>query len=274
MTGVADEARRHEFAERLRAAAIPALLVDEALVAYAATRRDTRARTFFECGLPYGRVEPYTTDAGQIPPEMFFGREEEIRFIMSKTADGCLVYGGRQLGKSALLSHISRTRHAPDQDRIVVRREVKPLGNSEKTSEIWSHLNAMLAPFRVVQKGSRDAETVNRDIHRWLDTQPHGQIVCMFDETDHFMAADTKDDYPELSRLKDLMESTGRAFKVVFAGLHNVNRIYKQSNSPLAHLGRPICIGPLNRTEDDKRAAHDRSPAPGRAAPRARTARP
>jgi len=257
LSGVADLARRREFAERLRASAIPVLLVDEALIAFAATRRDTRRRTIFECGLPYGRVEPYTTDAGQIPPEMFFGRRAEIAQIMSRTADGCLVYGGRQLGKSALLNHVAKVHHARAEDRIVLRREVKPLGNAEATSAIWSHLAAMLAPFAVVRERSRSADDVIADIRKWLVTRPRGQIVCLFDETDHFMAAETRADYPELSRLKALMEDTERAFKVVFAGLHNVQRTFVQPNSPLAHLGTPICIGPLNRTQDDKRAAHD-----------------
>ncbi len=265
LSGVVDAARRYEFAERLRAGAIPALLIDEALVAFTATRRHTRARTIFECGLPYGRVDPYTTDAGALPPEMFFGREEEIRGIMSKTADGCLVYGGRQLGKSALLGHVARTRHAVEDDQIIVRRDVKSLGNSEKTSEIWTHLASMLSP-EVVRAGSRTAEAISRDIHAWIAKKPQGRIVCMFDEADHFMDADTRDDYPELSKLKELMEDTGRAFKVVFAGLHNVQRMHRQPNSPLAHLGEPICIGPLNRTEDDKRAAHHLVVNPMRAA--------
>src|SRR5205085_8212174 len=34
-------------------------------------------------------------------------------------------------------------------------------------------------------------------------------------------------------------------FKVVFAGLHNVQRTTRQANHPLAHYGEPICIGPL-----------------------------
>jgi hypothetical protein len=265
MSGVVDTARRQELAERLRANAIPALVIDEAVVAFTATRRQARVRTIFECGLPYGRVDPYTTDAGALPPEMFFGRSDEIRHIMSKTADGCLVYGGRQLGKSALLGHVSRTRHAPEDDQIVVRRDVKSLGNSEKTSEIWTHLAGMLSPD-VVSAGSRTAETVSRDIRNWIARKANGRIVCMFDEADHFMDADTRDDYPELSKLKELMEDTGRAFKVVFAGLHNVQRMHRQPNSPLAHLGEPICIGPLNRTEDDKRAAHDLVVNPMRAA--------
>lgn len=263
--GLLDHAKRHELAQGLRAKAIPALLIDEAVVAFAATRREVRARTVFECGLPYGRVEPYTTDAGRLPPEMFFGRGDEIRLIMSKTADGCLVYGGRQLGKSALLGHIARTQHAPEEDQIVVSREVRALGNAEKTSEIWAHLAEMLSPH-VVKPGSRTADQIYKDIKEWTVHKPNGRIIAMFDEADRFMDADTKDDYPELARLKKLMEETGRAFKVVFAGLHNVQRMFRQPNSPLAHLGQPICIGPLNRTSADKRAAYDLVVNPMRAA--------
>ena len=40
------------------------------------------------------------------------------------------------------------------------------------------------------------------------------------------------------------MERTGRKFKIVFSGLHNVQRTARQ-NDPIAHLGDAICIGPL-----------------------------
>ena len=265
LSGVADASRRHEIAERLRAKALPALLIDEALIAFAATRRDTRARTIFECGLPYGRIDPYTTDAGQLPPEMFFGREDEVRKIIAKTADGCLVYGGRQLGKSALLAHIAQTQHNTAEKRVIVNREVKPLGSSEKTSEIWRHISSML-PDDIVKPDSIKAEAVSRDIQAWVGRYPNGRIICMFDEADNFMTQDTRDDYPQLSKLKELMEKTQRAFKVVFAGLHNVQRMHKQPNSPLWHLGEPICVGPLNRNIDDKRAAFDLVVSPMRAA--------
>jgi len=266
LSGVANMAKRRDFAERLRATAIPAILIDEALAAFAATRRETRARTIFECGLPYGRVEPYITDAGQLPPEMFFGREAEIRSIMEKSSQGCLVYGGRQLGKSALLNHIAHTRHAPENHRIVVRHDVKMLGKADDTSKIWDYLKQMLSPDGVVRETSRDPEAMTQDIRTWLNARPDGQIVCLFDETDNFMDAETKADYPQLSRLKALMEDSGRSFKVVFAGLHNVRRMHRQPNSPLAHLGPGNCIGPLNQSEDDKRAAHDLVIAPMRAA--------
>ena len=48
------------------------------------------------------------------------------------------------------------------------------------------------------------------------------------------------------ARLKALMERTNRACKIVFAGLHTVQRFAAVENTPLAHLGAPIAIGPLD----------------------------
>jgi hypothetical protein len=48
-----------------------------------------------------------------------------------------------------------------------------------------------------------------------------------------------------VARLKGLMDDTDRRFKVVFAGLHNVQRAARDPNTPVAHLGTPVCIGPL-----------------------------
>jgi hypothetical protein len=56
---------------------------------------------------------------------------------------------------------------------------------------------------------------------------------------------DGKQEFVHSARLKGLMDRTDRRFKVVFAGLHNVQRTTRQSNHPLAHYQEPICIGPL-----------------------------
>ncbi|HCF60852.1 MAG TPA: hypothetical protein DFS52_22980, partial [Myxococcales bacterium] len=45
--------------------------------------------------------------------------------------------------------------------------------------------------------------------------------------------------------LRRLAEDTNGAFKFVLAGLHDVQRTSRDPNTPLAQLGRPVCIGPL-----------------------------
>ena len=48
-----------------------------------------------------------------------------------------------------------------------------------------------------------------------------------------------------LQRLKGLMATSGRRFKAVFAGLHQVQRFHDSSNTPVAHGGDDILVGPL-----------------------------
>ncbi len=269
ITSRLDAGRRRELASRLRGAGQPAVLIDETLLAFVATRRETRLEVIFACGLPYGRVEPYLTDATVLPPEMFFGREDEIRTIMRRSSDGCLVYGGRQLGKSALLSHVESTRHNPSEGQIVVRDQVTDLGlPNDPAKNIWARLHAKLSltPGIVRQESRRDRDQIADNIKLWLSQDTRRRIIALFDETDEFMSAESTTGFREITKLKDLMESTDRAFKVVFAGLHNVQRLHNVSNSPLAHLGEPIVIGPLNRTLEDKRAAHELVVAPMRSA--------
>ncbi len=269
ITSRLDAGRRRELASRLRGAGQPAVLIDETLLAFVATRRETRLEVIFACGLPYGRVEPYLTDATVLPPEMFFGREDEIRTIMRRSSDGCLVYGGRQLGKSALLSHVESTRHNPFEGQIVVRDQVTDLGlPNDPAKNIWARLHAKLSltPGIVRQESRHDRDQIADNIKLWLSQDTRRRIIALFDETDEFMSAESTTGFREITKLKDLMESTDRAFKVVFAGLHNVQRLHNVSNSPLAHLGEPIVIGPLNRTLEDKRAAHELVVAPMRSA--------
>ena len=91
----------------------------------------------------------------------------------------------------------------------------------------------------IVKPASRDCRgrLAATSAHGWC-TSPEGRIVVHVRRGRPLHGCRHPDDYPELSRLKELMEDTGRAFKVVFAGLHNVQRMYRQPNSPLAHLGR------------------------------------
>ena len=65
---------------------------------------------------------------------------------------------------------------------------------------------------------------------------------------------DERNNFRESDRLKGLMDSTNRRFKVVFAGLHNVLRTTRQANHPLAHLGDPIRIGAMLSNGEWKQA--------------------
>ena len=74
----------------------------------------------------------------------------------------------------------------------------------------------------------------------------------MLDESDDFLAIDADQHFDYVLQLKRLMDETNRRFKLVLAGLHNVQRFSAIPNQPLAHMGAPISIGPLTpRTAQD-----------------------
>lgn len=243
------------------------LLIDETQILYLATGGADRMERLFTCATPFGYLQPYTTSAGNIPREMFFGRREEIDKIVSRSSDGCLVYGGRQLGKSALLHHVRKLYDNPASGTRAFYLKIDVIGShGMPTTQIWREIGAVLADAGIGEKGQGSPDVVIATVRTWLDAGPARWLLVLLDETDAFLAAESRTGFPNLGRLKDLMEETGRRFKVVFAGLHNVRRMAQAPNSPLVHLGDPICIGPLNTTVESSAAARRLVTAPMRSA--------
>lgn len=237
------------------------LVIDDAVLFFACGSRSNRLARLFECCVPFVFVEPYRTTASLVPVEMFFGRDRERSDIMSPTG-ACLVYGGRQLGKSALLKDIERRHHDAAAGRIVRTICLKAAGVTRAT-DIWGVIAQALHDLKVLQKRVSSAEGIAKHVKDWLQADAGRTILLLLDEADAFLVADGKAEdstthhcFPELSRLKGLMDDTNRRFKCVFAGLHNVQRTARDPNSPIHHLGEQgaICIGPLLENDEWQQA--------------------
>lgn len=97
---------------------------------------------------------------------------------------------------------------------------------------------------------ARSDDDVPRIIESWLNQNKDRRILLLLDEADRFLGEDAREDFREARRLKGIMDRTSRRFKVVFAGLHNVQRTTQQANHPLAHLGDPINVGALSQSRE------------------------
>src|SRR5690606_29267321 len=90
-------------------------------------------------------------------------------------------------------------------------------------------------------------DAIVRQIRDALDADRNRRVLLLCDEADNFLDADAGEQkFREILRLRDLMNQTSRRFKVVFAGLHDVQRFQSIPNQPLAHFGTPLCVGPLD----------------------------
>ena len=233
------------------------LVVDESLVLFLAARTSNRLSALFRCTLPYSAAQPYATTSSLVPQELFYGRRRERETIMDQSG-ACFIYGGRQLGKTALLRQVEKD--FGSDDRVAKWIDLK-VNEIDRAPDVWRVVQRALRPSRVV-RGNREIDPENtsrvesllRQIREWLDGRDTRRLLLLLDEADHFLLLDSENDFRESARLKGLMDETNRRFKVVFAGLHNVLRTTRHANHPLAHLGDPICVGAMTSNGEWKEA--------------------
>ena len=231
----------------------PTMVLDESLVVFLAAWPGNRLSAFFDCVSAFYFSQPFEPDAAELAPEMFFGREEARREILAMSQDiKHFVYGGRRLGKTTLLASIKREyreRRLKEPKELVLLINLKGsgIGENRPTGDLWPLFAETLTEYGVVGSRMRVAESIGKSVKQWLGKVQGRRILLLVDEADAFLASECKpkQNYRVLEQVKRLMEETERRFKVVFAGLHNVQRVARGPNAPFAHLGGAIRIGPM-----------------------------
>lgn len=239
--------RRDLSSQKMQAA-----LLDEVLLIFLAQERDESDRlpVFLNCALPFATLNPYKPfQAGNVPPEMFYGRRSMVEELQ-RLGGSCIVYGGRQLGKSALLRHVERQFHQPNHDQYAWVSEMKRVFDpaaGKLTNNVWRELRDRFKEAELISPRVRTEkpEEIRRHILQAFISSPGRRVLMMFDEADDFLDADREADFREVIAFRELMQETQNRFKVVFAGLHNVQRFKNIPNQPLAHFGTPVCVETL-----------------------------
>ncbi|MFF2375168.1 hypothetical protein ACFVUW_12400 [Streptomyces xiamenensis] len=241
----------------------PLMVVDDAALAYLAARGNRQASVATETLLPFSGVNPYIKEKrGRIGREMFYGRDAERADIISPQGKQ-IIYGGRGLGKSALL-HDAAERFAK-QDfgyRLPVYLDLQAhsIGKSKTSApeRVWSILQSELTDKGVLEQRNASArnqdqgdkrdphDVVRTGIGEWLQGDVRRRLLILLDECDAFFTADVPD-CSQTRRLKELCDRSDGRVKVVFAGLHSVQRFTRLArNGPFSHLAQtPIVVGPL-----------------------------
>lgn len=214
---------------------------------------NTVIRRMMAVTLPFAYYQPFVEESRQdMPPELFTGREAELTSIESPEG-ASLVYGGRQLGKSALLKMAKRNIDKNGNGGRAVLIDIQKRTASEA---------AKIVCDRLIIEGILD-ESCKCDTwtdlaghlqKRLMDENPETRInylLLMLDEADTFIqtSGDTEDQ--PITALKSL---PSEQFKLVMAGLHNLSRYNREvthGNSNLIHLNY-IIVRQFRREEATK----------------------
>ncbi|MBB4919155.1 hypothetical protein [Streptosporangium saharense] len=247
--GVLSPGQREQLATAARRRPRPvAAVIDDAAISYLAALPEASWTAVVSLLAPFGAANPYAP-TGDVPMEMFYGRDAQLESVTSGSGSS-IVYGGRQLGKSALLREAERSLRRSDPDRVVILETVQEIGKIVPESALWPRLAGRLADAGVLpQSGAvmKDRGDICRAVRQWIEHDPTRQVLILLDEADAFLNQDAANaKFTNVEALRDLMQSTDRRVKVVFAGLHQTARFQSLSNQPLPHLGTPIPIGPLD----------------------------
>lgn len=227
----------------------PFLLIDQVLFMYLAMHQITeRIPALLKCTLPYTTYQPFVRDGGSTADEMFCGRTQELATIIDPNG-ACVVYGGRQLGKTALLERAESRCSKPDDKAFAVYTNIINCKTEDALvdkiiGDVLKKTGLQLSPCKSIDKLCAQIDRLFRE-HKIVS------LLLLLDEADNFLASIADAEYKPIQPLIDLKRETKNSFKFVLAGLHNVCRAKNATakNGVFGQLGTPLCVKPLTPTD-------------------------
>lgn len=241
-------------------------LLDELLLEFLATiDRDSRFETFLKCTLAYSAPNPYIPEeswGAPVPSEIFYGREDIAADIENMKGGTHFLFGGRQVGKTALLKHIEARGNDREGRRFTWFIDLKDHryildGPDKDPMDIWT---VLLQRFKDEGLTGEDPTKVQLGeirglLGKILQQDSRLSILVMFDEADKFLELDAAQGSPVVESMRALMADANNRFKIVFAGLHSVQRFARSRNTAYRNLRfdpdnpRRGGLGPLKYNE-------------------------
>lgn len=190
--------------------------------------------------MPFAYYQPYVADSSKpMPSELFIGRKEELKKI--KDVNGVnIVYGGRQLGKSALLMKAKKDIDKNESGDRAVYIDIKGRNYTETALKISEEL--VIADILEEKDITSDWRELAMSIRMRLkdEDKPIHYFLLLLDEADAFLDSCKDVQYKPFDALKDIQAVGEGRFKFVVAGLRDVLRFEHEAalndNSVLPQL--------------------------------------
>jgi len=219
-----------------------------------------RLKTFLQLSLPWTYSNPYTGNQMQpAPPEMRYGRQSDIKSLVTMRNGAAMIFGGRQLGKTTLLNETQRCFHNPEQHRYAFLHQMD--GNLDRANlsgdelekhrkNVWAKIynDAVSSELIKPSYGIDTAAMVTALSDYFRKDNPDSLMVCL-DEIDPILGLDAANGFRIFRELSGLVNNSNGRFKVVIAGLENVRRFADAPNYPLHQLGSAIQVSIMSPAE-------------------------
>lgn len=229
-------------------------VIDRVVLVYLARQYTETAvnRMLMSVTMPFASYQPYIAKSADImPQEIFIGRKNELEKIESPTGVN-IVYGGRQLGKTALLRMAKKDIDMDENGDRAIIVNVWGLDYRQAAEKISSAL--FDEGFLKHENITSDWNRLARDIKNRLrdEEEPIPYFLLMIDEADVFIESCEMVEYQPFDALKDIQSIGSGRFKFVVAGLRNIVRFKRTAalanNRVLTHLSS-LTVTPFKAME-------------------------
>ena len=202
--------------------------------------------------MPFASCQPYIDKSANVmPPEIFIGRKYELEKIESPTGVN-IVYGGRQLGKSALLRMAGKNIDRNENGDRAVLVDIKGKDYRAAARKISAALydEGIFTEEHITE----DWDELARDIRNRLrsDTDRIPYLLLLLDEADAFLESCESVGYHPFDALKEIQILGTDRFKFVVAGLRDTVRFKRKAalggNCVLPHL-ESLTVKPFKSME-------------------------
>ena len=228
-------------------------VIDRVVISYLAQHYSETSvnRMLMSLIIPFAACQPYVPDSSKpMPQEIFIGRHNELEKIKSPNGPN-IVYGGRQLGKSALLKKAQKDIDHDRNGNRAVLVDIKDLDYQAAARKISEFLSdeGILTEADITENWSELSRSIRNRLRSQENRIPY--LLLLLDEADAFLESCEAVNYKPFDALKEIQSMEADRFKFVVAGLRNVvrfNRKALDNNSVLPHMSS-LTVKPFNSVE-------------------------
>ena len=174
---------------------------------------------------------------GPVPDAMFFGRAKELAEILRYLGHerSCVLMGGRRSGKTSILWRLHRLM-LPDNG---FRSVFCGVGAVRTPDEFFQLSTQNMRP----EIAAPMSANMPRTVHELLEAPPGDKpYVLLLDEVDKIVDLDRRHGWIISSRLRTAVNS---GLRIVICGERTLLSAGQDNSTPLANLGTPLVLGPL-----------------------------
>lgn len=217
---------------------------------------------------PWTYYNPYDGSNTLKPPpvEIRYGREYEIDKLLSMQGGDAIIFGGRQLGKSTILSEVQRKSHKPEKNKYafyhlmdanIIRVEDRNQHEWELARDnVWDVLYRDFITARMIKPSTstNGHQSKKEAIKEALRSHKGHRIIIILDEVDALLDIDHSHNFAIFRGLRELVNMTEQSgqFKLIIAGLQHARRFQDSPNYPLPQLGGVMQISIMSHSDSAK----------------------